>query len=135
MSRTRATRPYTRFAVSGVLIGLIVAAAPLVLFAQQPSQVERGGALFRARCAKCHGAEGQGGDGPRLIGAPNGLAGYETTPKLYEFVRTNMPVDDPGTLKDDEYWDVLAFLLDANRLLPPDVVLGPDTAEGVRLSP
>jgi cytochrome c len=105
---------------------LVVAAGP---------QAERGAAIFQAICSKCHGAQGQGGDGPRLIGSPNGLAEYLTVPKLYAFIKTNMPVDNPNSLKDEEYWDVLAFVLDGNGLLPPDVALGPDTADNVNLTP
>lgn len=99
--------------------------------AQAPPQVERGRAIFAARCAKCHGAEGQGGEGPRLIGPAPVLAGYPTAQHLFEFVRSDMPADAPGTLSEAEYWDVLAFVLDANGLLPPGTVLDPDTAPQV----
>jgi hypothetical protein len=39
-----------------------------------------------------------------------------------------MPFDQPGSLTADQYWNVIAYLLDANELLPADTVLGPDTA-------
>ncbi len=45
-----------------------------------------------------------------------------------------MPFDNPGSLKAEEYWVILAFILDANRLLPPDTVLGPDNAASIRIS-
>lgn len=38
-----------------------------------------------------------------------------------------MPFDAPGSLTEDQYWNVIAFLLDKNQLLPDDTVLGPDT--------
>jgi cytochrome c len=99
-------------------------------------QVARGRAVFEARCAKCHGADGQGtSEAPRLIGQPNGLSGYRTAKGLFDFVSSDMPFDAPGTLTPQEYWDVLAFLLDGNRVIGPDVTLGPDTAEGIRLEP
>lgn len=99
-------------------------------------QVARGRAIFEARCAKCHGPEGQGAtEGPQLIGQPNGLSGYRTAKGLFDFVTSDMPADAPGSLRPEEYWDVLAFILDANRLIGPDVTLGPDTAEGIRLEP
>src|SRR5512134_3285213 len=84
-------------------------------------QVERGAEVFRTVCSKCHGAQGQGGDGPRLIGAPNGLAEYQMVPKLYAFIKGSMPGDNPNSLSDEAYWDALAFILDGNGLLPPDV--------------
>lgn len=98
------------------------------------AQVDRGKAVFANHCAKCHGASGQGGDGPRLIGTPNGLAGYQTAQRLFEYTSAEMPLDTPGSLKSEEVWDVLAFILDSNRLLPPDTVLGPDNAANIRLS-
>ena len=32
----------------------------------------------------------------------------------------------PGSLSEQQYWDVIAYLLDENELLPADAVLGPD---------
>ncbi|MDR5683700.1 MAG: cytochrome c [Armatimonadota bacterium] len=103
--------------------------------AQPQEQVERGRTVFQNACARCHGGQGEGGEGPRLIGPGNGLAGYLDAQTLFNFVSTNMPVDDPGSLSAEDYWAVLAFLLDANGLLPRGVVLGPQTAPGVRLPP
>ena len=97
-------------------------------------QTERGGAAFRTICAKCHGEQGQGGDGPRLIGSPNGLKGYLTAKGLFDFASKEMPFDNPASLKPEEYWDILAFILDANKLLPPDTILGPENAANIRLS-
>jgi cytochrome c len=109
---------------------------PSPLLVQATPQVERGGAAFSATCARCHGEQGQGGnDGPRLIGMPNGLKEYQTTPKLFEFIKTNMPENAPGSLEDGQYWDILAFILEGNKLLPPGITLGPDTADQVKLSP
>jgi mono/diheme cytochrome c family protein len=99
-------------------------------------QVARGRTVFETHCAKCHGPRGEGtSDAPRLIGQPNGLVGYQTAKGLFDFASSDMPFDSPGTLKPEEYWDVLAFILDGNGLIGPDVTLGPDTAEGVRLGP
>lgn len=109
---------------------------PSHVVAQASQQVERGRTTFSNACARCHGAQGQGGsDGPRLIGTPNGLKEHQNALKLFDFVKTNMPVSAPGSLPDEQYWDVLAFILDGNRLLPPDVTLGPETAERVTLTP
>lgn len=120
------TRPVSGLASPGP-------AAPDALV-QATAQVDRGKAVFANHCAKCHGASGQGGDGPRVIGTPNGLAGYQTAQKLFEYTSAEMPLDTPGSLKPEEVWDVLAFILDGNRLLPPDTILGPDNAANIRLS-
>ncbi|MCL6554013.1 MAG: c-type cytochrome [Firmicutes bacterium] len=108
------------------------AGAPALIV--QTEQVVRGREIFALQCSRCHGDQGQGTeDGPRLVGPGNGLHGYQTAQKLFEFVRSEMPATAPGSLQAQEYWDVLAFLLDANRLLPPGTTLGPENAPDLRL--
>jgi hypothetical protein len=34
---------------------------------------------------------------------------------LYALVRSTMPLDNPGGMKDGEYLDVVAYLLQANK--------------------
>ncbi|MDR7556045.1 MAG: c-type cytochrome [Armatimonadota bacterium] len=100
----------------------------------QTEQVVRGREIFAMQCSRCHGDQGQGTeDGPRLIGPGTGLRGYQTAQRLFEFVRSEMPASAPGSLQVQEYWDVLAFILDANRLLPPGATLGPENAPDIRL--
>lgn len=118
--------------VSPILLAA-VGQASVSDFLAATEQVERGKTLFAANCAKCHGDQGQGGEGPRIIGSPNGLHGYRTARGLFDFVSSDMPFDNPGSLKAEEYWDILAFILDANRVLPPDTVLGPDNAASIRI--
>jgi hypothetical protein len=38
-----------------------------------------------------------------------------------------MPFDEPGTLTEDQYWNVIAYLLSENDLLPEGTVLGPES--------
>ncbi|MDR7420490.1 MAG: cytochrome c [Armatimonadota bacterium] len=128
--------------VAGVVPAIRAGAEPAtrpagatMLVAQVSPQIERGRAVYGNSCARCHGAQGQGGDGPRLIGSPNSLKDYGTVQKLFDFVKTNMPENAPASLKDEEYWDVLAFILDANGLLPPNTTLGPETSDQVKLAP
>jgi hypothetical protein len=61
-----------------------------------------------------------------LIGGSRRIASYENTTRLYDYVSGTMPFDDAGSLTEEQYWDSIAYLLDANELLPADVVLGPD---------
>jgi S-disulfanyl-L-cysteine oxidoreductase SoxD len=84
--------------------------------------------VYTAECAECHGQNGEGGSGPLLIGGNKRIASYQTTKRLYDYVSTTMPFDEPGSLTQDQYWNVIAYLLDANELLPADTVLGSDTA-------
>jgi cytochrome c553 len=90
-------------------------------------QIAAGREVYTAECAQCHGQNGEGGSGPLLIGGNKRIASYQTTERLYDYVSTTMPFDQPGSLTADQYWNVIGYLLDANELLPADTVLGPDT--------
>jgi polar amino acid transport system substrate-binding protein len=79
----------------------------------------QGQAVFSANCARCHGDKGQGSNGPLLIGAGSRLAAYDTAQGLYDFVRANMPKSSPGNLKQEEYLQVMSFLLVQNGLIAP----------------
>jgi len=98
----------------------------------QADQVAAGKSVYAASCAKCHGAQGEGGTGPLVIGGNKRIASYGDTPRLYDYVSRTMPFDEPGSLTEDEYWNAIAYLLDENGLLPEEIVLGPE-AELVEL--
>jgi mono/diheme cytochrome c family protein len=70
---------------------------------------------------------------PAIIGASR-LAHHETAAGLYEFLRTRMPWQAPGLLSDDEYWQLTAFLVDANGVPLDGITLGPDNANGILLA-
>ncbi len=47
---------------------------------------------------------------PALLGTGT-LASYDTAQALFNFISTQMPYQAPGKLTQDEYWDLIAFLL------------------------
>ncbi|MXW03222.1 MAG: cytochrome c [Holophagales bacterium] len=80
------------------------------------AQAERGRAAYDAHCAECHG-EGLGGGemAPGLTGVAfrfrwRGLKVAD----IYTSVQSTMPPEEPGTLGDQAYIDIVAFLLSAN---------------------
>ena len=79
--------------------------------------VQAGKTVFAARCAMCHGAQGQGGSGPALIGSNASLGKYNTGQGLFNFVSVNMPFNAPGTLSRDEYLQVTSFILTENNFI------------------
>jgi S-disulfanyl-L-cysteine oxidoreductase SoxD len=93
----------------------------------QSEQIAAGQEVYGAECAQCHGDQGQGGTGPVLVGGSKRIASYENTQRLYDYVSATMPFDTPGSLAPDQYWNVIAYLLNENELLPQDTVLGPDS--------
>ena len=79
-------------------------------------QAERGQAVFRENCAKCHGDNLGGAEaGPPLAGEDflrswNG----KTAGALFDLIRKTMPSEDPGSLSTREYSDIVAFIFSAN---------------------
>ena len=74
----------------------------------------RGAAVYRERCATCHGADGAGEPPilPALWGpdAYNDGAGMNQPSKMAAFVQHNMPQNRPGVLTAQEAYDVSTFV-------------------------
>lgn len=113
-------------------------------------QVNKGQDTFRLQCARCHGPSGQGMEdvykgltAPQLIG-PGALTvnprpyqamrhfKFHTVRDVYDFASAVMPADQPASLSDAEYWDIIAYILDANGEAPNGEQL--DEAAAGRLS-
>ncbi len=72
-----------------------------------------GTAVYTATCAKCHRPDGQGtAVGPPLWGRQsyNVGAGMTRVRTAAAFIRENMPFDQPGTLTDQQAFDVAAYV-------------------------
>lgn len=79
---------------------------------------KHGAQLYSQKCSMCHGADGQGSAAfPPLWGAKsfNDGAGMHRLWTMAGFVRYNMPQNAPGTLSDQEAYDVSAFVLSHAR--------------------
>jgi len=73
------------------------------------SQAARGQQIYARTCDTCHGAGTL--VGPAFVQSWNNRRVYD----LYALVRSTMPLDNPGGMKDSEYLDVVAYLLQANK--------------------
>ncbi|MCY3969780.1 MAG: c-type cytochrome [Acidobacteria bacterium] len=92
------------------------------------AQAERGRAAYDAHCAECHG-EGLGGGemAPGLTGVAfrfrwRGLKVAD----IYESIESTMPPEEPDTLGDQAYIDLVAFVLRANGYPAGDRELAAD---------
>ena len=72
------------------------------------------------------------GEPPALRG-DGVLAHFANAATLHAYLRAAMPRYAPGTLSDEEYLDVTAFLLEVNGLLPEGLTLGADNEAAVTL--
>lgn len=115
------------------------------------AQLALGKAVFADQCASCHGDAGQGtDDGPLVIGPgafplePRAGAKrtetFRTAADVLAFAQKNMPKDDPGSLKPDEYIAVIAYEIHSNAVLHDNGVklerpLDPTRARALVLHP
>lgn len=81
-----------------------------------------GDILYRARCATCH--EVEGGTGPELSAAV--LEGYESSRRLHDYLAFAMPYEAPGSLDDEAYRAVVAWLLTDREVVDLVGPLGPE---------
>jgi mono/diheme cytochrome c family protein len=70
-----------------------------------PAQAERGAQVFGSICTNCHEIAEFTGPGAYLEDV-EGKPLWET----FDFVSSEMPEDDPGSLRPDEYAAVLAYI-------------------------
>jgi mono/diheme cytochrome c family protein len=95
----------------------------------QATQIANGESIYRIECAQCHEP---GGTGPELNTAA--LAAYGTAGELFTYIQRTMPPDTPGSLSEQQYWDVTAYLLATHALLPAETLVGPETGDEIELS-
>lgn len=97
-----------------------------------------GGVIYAGKCATCHGATGEEGPEPALVGEwrlegfPFGESPYyyptvgtywpyATT--LFDYIRRAMPHDAPGTLQPTEVYALVAWILWRSGLVSEDATL------------
>jgi polar amino acid transport system substrate-binding protein len=131
----------------GKLMGGLVVFAFMgtMVFAYTAEQASMGKELYGKYCAACHGANGEGGKVPEQFGkmagtkvspvaGPGYLPKMKTAGQAYEFSMKNMPADKPGSLKNDEYIQIIAFALQANGIAPDSDPLTPASAKKIKLA-
>ena len=134
-------------AAAGVMLLATVSAAT----AFTDAQAQSGARSYQRQCARCHGKHGEGKSNsfrglraPELIG-PTALPCeprafqkirahvFRTVADVYDFVSATMPADAPASLAAEQYWDVIAYILQANGGSPDDRRLDAATSAHVVL--
>jgi cytochrome c len=105
--------------------------------------VSSGRDLFAAQCARCHGPNGEGDVGPRLVGGRGTLRSprplktvgsfwpYATT--LWDYINRAMPFDHPGTMTTDEIYGATAYVLYLNGIVKEQDVLNQTTLPQIKM--
>ena len=96
-----------------------------------------GARVYAAKCAACHGKDGQGSPNDRLVGGRGTLKDarpvrtvgsywpYATT--LFDYIRRAMPYPLPHSLSDEEAYSLTAYLLYLNGIIKQDAKINART--------
>ena len=108
---------YLAFLSRGTRIGPPAAAsapgARLQRWASFSADTAAGARVFGASCAKCHGGKGEGTPVAPPVWGPQSYnvgAGMTRVRTAADFISRNMPFDAPGTLTDQQAFDVAAYV-------------------------
>jgi len=105
---------YLTFISRGVPVGAHVPGEGMPRMPALEGDSSSGHALFVAQCVRCHGADGAGIApapalwGPRSFSIGASMARQE---RAASFIRHNMPFDKPGTLTDQQAFDIAAYVV------------------------
>jgi mono/diheme cytochrome c family protein len=97
-------------------------------------QIQAGQQVYTQDCSRCHGPNLEGTQvGPPLNKSL--LDSFATAKDLAVFNSEEMPRDQPGSLTEQQYYDVTAYILDQLGSLPAGQQLAPQDAESISLQP
>ena len=86
-------------------------------------QAARGQQIFLTVCKNCHTPESHTSEA--FVAKWNG----KPLSELFQYIRDQMPKNEPGSLSPEEYADVLAYVLKLNRSPAGDADLPADATE------
>jgi cytochrome c len=110
--------------------------------------VGEGAKVYAAKCASCHGKNGEGATFDRLVATDSGKNfDFATNPKLpravgnywpyattlYDYTYRAMPFMQPGTLTPDETYALVAYILHLNKIVGEDAVMDRKTLPAVKM--
>jgi mono/diheme cytochrome c family protein len=96
--------------------------------------VADGRTVYAARCASCHGPQGEGGGvGAALVGGQGTLATvkplktvgsfWPQATTVWDYVNRAMPFDQPGLLTPAQVYAVVAYILNLNGIIGEEAVM------------
>lgn len=93
-------------------IGPVQGGASQAAILPSPAAAGTGAALFRERCAECHGADAKGERGPSLTGLWTGDANGTSDDRVFQTIRVGVPgsIMPPSQAPDEEIRAIVAYL-------------------------
>ena len=94
------------------------------------AQARRGRRVYNQNCASCHGQGLRGGEMAPSVAGSDFIVFWTELPVgvLFERIKVTMPEDGPGRLSDEEYTDVVAYMLDRSDYPSGDTEMPADKA-------
>ena len=105
---------------------------------------QQGEQVYLAKCLACHGEKGSGKPNDQLVGGQESLGPgqvpvktigsfwpYATT--VFDYVRRAMPLNEPKSLRDDEVYAVVAYILRLNGVIGENDTMDAQTLPAVRM--
>ena len=136
---TMLKRKVSRFVACGAMavFGIAIASLRLSTNAQQPArtapytaeQANAGRATYQIKCATCHLPDMKGSnEAPPLTGMNFvNMWRDRAASDLFNRIRNTMPINDPGSLGDEEAVNIVAYILQANGAAAGTQALTPAT--------
>ena len=110
---------YLAFLSRGIPGGADPAGTRLVAMPAGKGDSARGVEAYAPSCARCHGADAKGTPlAPPLWGEASFSIGASMAreERAASFIKHNMPLDRPGTLTDQQAWDIAAYITSLPRM-------------------
>jgi mono/diheme cytochrome c family protein len=104
----------------------------------------QGEQIYLAKCLACHGEKGSGKPNDQLVGGRETLGPGQTPVKtvgsfwpyattVFDYVRRAMPLNEPKSLRDDEVYAVVAYILQLNGIIGENDTIDAKTLPAVRM--
>jgi thiosulfate dehydrogenase len=104
---------YFAFLSRGVPVGAYVEGMSVPKLPRLTGDTARGRELFTRLCVVCHGSDGEGTVGAPPLWGPGSYnigAGMARVGTAAAFIRVAMPFNDPGSLSDQDAYDLAALI-------------------------
>jgi len=101
------------------------------------ANIKNGAIIYLEKCAKCHGVNGYEGPEDKLVtdSTNQNTIGnywpYATT--IFDYVRRAMPFDSPGSLTNQEVYDITAYLLYLNGIIEQEYAINEKTLPQIEM--
>lgn len=105
---------------------------------------QQGEQVYLAKCVSCHGEKGSGKPNDQLVGGQGSLGPgqapvktvgslwpYATT--LFDYMRRAMPLNESKSLRDEEVYAVVAYILRLNGVIGENDTIDAQTLPAVRM--